>query len=177
MKRFFIFKCFLFISFCLLGQNNNVVTTILEGDGYAYIREVSPSNMVTLYNQENQLTHVNLVYKDTGERPPFHLREKRVEDDGWSYNKAMAIINESFTLDQKLLVSEHLMTVSIYINSTTGRIMEVQFNFLKKGPFYQIPLSVFREIEVKLKEKVYFTLTEAGKKVNYVFFAWNHNVE
>lgn len=176
MKRMLLLN-FIFISCFLFGQTNNVVTTILEGDGYTYVRKLSPSDMVHLYNQANQLTHVNLVYKDTGKRPPLHLREKRVEDEAWSYEKAREIVNNAFSLDQKLSVSDRLMMVSIYISSTTGRIMEVEFEFRGKGPFAQIPLSVFREIEVRLKEEVWFTLTEAGRKVNYVFFAWNHEVK
>ena len=92
MKRMLLLN-FIFISCFLFGQTNNVVTTILEGDGYTYVRKLSPSDMVHLYNQANQLTHVNLVYKDTGKRPPLHLREKRVEDEAWSYEKAREIVN------------------------------------------------------------------------------------
>ena len=89
----------------------------------------------------------------------------------------MAIINNAFTLDQKLSVSDRKFGIGIYINSTTGRISDVEYHFIRRGPFMQIPLSVFREIEVKLKEEIYFTLTEAGRKVNYVYFYWIHEVE
>lgn len=179
MKRLIIFLSVLWnISFNLYGQNGNSLKTLLEGDGYTYVHELTHGGFwVNLYNQENKLTYVDLVYKETGELPPFDLREKCVEDEAWSYDKAMSIINNAFSLDQKLSLSEQLMLVAIYINSTTGKIMEVRFGFREKGPFSKIPLSVFREIEVKLKEEVYFTLTEAGRKVNYVFFAWNHEVK
>ena len=116
-------------------------------------------------------------YKSTGERPPFDLREQRVEEDGWSHDMTMSIINGAFSRDQKLLVSDRKLGIAIYINSTTGRISDVRFVFLERGPFSKIPLSVFREIEVKLKDEIYFTLTEAGRNVNYVFFFWNHEVK
>lgn len=177
-------KCFVMISFLLtcvyglFGQNEMSVKTFLEGDGYTYVHElIYGGYKVLLYNEENRLTHVDVIYKDTGEEPPFNLREECVVDEAWSYDKTMSIINNAFTLDQKLSVSEHPLCVSIYIDSTTGKLTEVDFIFRKKSPFSQIPLSVFREIEVKLKEEIYFTLTEAGRKRNYVFFSWMHRVK
>ena len=133
--------------------------------------------LVELYNIEDTCVDVPLVYKSTGERPPFDLREQRVEEDGWSHDMTMSIINGAFSRDQKLLVSDRKLGIAIYINSTTGRISDVRFVFLERGPFSKIPLSVFREIEVKLKDEIYFTLTEAGRNVNYVFFYWNHEVK
>lgn len=169
---------FIFISCFLFGQNETTVKTFLEGNGYTYVHELIYGGFkVHLYNKENRLTHVDLVYKETGEAPPFDLHEKRVEDEAWSYDKTMSIINNAFTLDQKLSVCEHKLYVAIYVDSTTGKLTEVEFIFRKNTPFSQIPLSVFREIEVKLKEEIYFTLTEAGRKVNYVYFGWIHEVE
>lgn len=176
MKRMLLLTGLLLFSVCILGQNSDIVTTTLQGDGYTYVKRYKHA-LVELYNSENSYVDVPLVYKSTGERPPFDLREQRVEEDGWSHDMTMSIINGAFSRDQKLLVSDRKLGIAIYINSTTGRISDVRFVFLERGPFSKIPLSVFREIEVKLKEEVYFTLTEAGRNVNYVFFFWNHEVK
>jgi len=177
MKRMVFLTCLLFFVFGLSGQTSNVVTNTLQGDGYSYIQKIH-SGLMTLYNSEKVYINTPLVYKNTGERPPFDLiREKRVEDEAWSFDRTMSIINNAFSLEQKLSVSGRLLGIAIYINSTTGRITDVKFTFTKRGPFARIPLSVFRKIEVKLKEEIYFTLTEAGRNVNYVFLGWNHEVK
>lgn len=178
MKRFFFLTCLLLITLRVFGQANNIVTNTLQENGYAYTQKINyDTSLVELYNSENVYVNTPLVYKSTGERPPFELREKRVEDEAWSFDRTMAIINNAFTLDQKLSVSDRRFGIGIYINSTTGRISDVKYHFIRRGPFMQIPLSVFREIEVKLKEEIYFTLTEAGRKVNYVYFYWIHEVK
>lgn len=178
MKRFFFLTYLLLIALKVCGQTNNIVTNTLQGNGYAYTQKINyDTGLMTLYNSEKVYVDIPLVYKSTGERPPFELREKRVEDEEWSFDRTMAIINNAFTLDQKLSVSDRRFSIAIYINSTTGRITDVKYTFARRGPFAQIPLSVFREIEVKLKEEIYFTLTEAGRKVNYVYFGWIHEVK
>ena len=174
MKRLLLLTCLLLVAFGVFGQTSNVVVNTLQGDGYTYIQKIH-AGLMTLYNSEKVYVDIPLVYKSTGERPL--LREKRVEDEAWSFDRTMSIINNAFSLDQKLSVSDRLLNIAIYINSTTGRITDVEFSFIKRGPFAQIPLSVFREIEVKLKEEIYFTLTEAGRNVNYVFLGWNHEVK
>ena len=176
MKRMLLLAGLLLFSVCILGQNSDIVTATLQGDGYTYVKRYKHA-LVELYNSENSYVDVPLVYKSTGERPPFDLREQRVEEDGWSHDMTMSIINGAFSRDQKLLVSDRKLGIAIYINSTTGRISDVRFVFLERGPFSKIPLSVFREIEVKLKDEIYFTLTETGRNVNYVFFYWNHEVK
>lgn len=176
MKRMLLLAGLLLFSVCILGQNSDIVTATLQGDGYTYVKRYKHA-LVELYNIEDTYVDVPLVYKSTGERPPFDLREQRVDEDGWSHDMTMSIINGAFSRDQKLLVSDRKLGIAIYINSTTGRISDVRFVFLERGPFSKIPLPVFREIEVKLKDEIYFTLTEAGRNVNYVFFYWNHEVK
>lgn len=178
MKRMvFLINLLLFV-LGLFGQTSNVVTNTLQGDGYTYIQKIdSLPGFVILYSNENIYVDVPQVYKSTGLQIPMDLREKWIEDDNWSYNKSREIVNDAFSVDQRLRVSDRKLGIGIYIDSMTGRIVDVVYYYLKRGPFAQIPLSVFREIEVKLKEEIYFTLTEAGRNVNYVFLGWNHEVK
>ena len=45
---------------------------------------------------------------------------------------------------------------------------KVDFDFVTFNPFATIPVSVYRQIEIQLKEKVWFVPTEFGKGLNYI---------
>lgn len=177
MKKYVVLIIATIFTIGLFAQNNSTVTTVIEGDGYTYVKEIRKSRLVDLYNQENKYTNVPLVYKETGERPPFDLREKRVEDDDWSSLHSELIVNRAFTNEQKQLVRGHKLGVAIYIDSTTGKVVETEFTFPEMSPMSEIPLSVFRKIELDMKNEIYFTLTDAGRKYNYVHFSWIQKIE
>ena len=42
----------------------------------------------------------------------------------------------------------------MYINSSTGRVDEVSFEFHRSGPFATIPVSVYRKIETEIKKEL-----------------------
>ena len=170
MKKYILLIVATIFTVGLFAQNKSTVTTIIEGDGYTYIKNIRKSRLVDLYNQENKYTNVPLVYKETGERPPFDLREKRVEDDNWTSLHSELIVNRAFTNEQKQIVRGHKLGVAIYIDSTTGKVVETEFTFPEMTPMAEIPLSVFRKIELDMKNEIYFTLTDVGKMYNYVFF-------
>ena len=177
MKKYILLIIATIFTIGLFAQNKSTVTTIIEGDGYTYIKNIRKSRLVDLYNQENKYTNVPLVYKETGERPPFDLREKRVEDDNWTSLHSELIVNRAFTNEQKQIVRGHKLGVAIYIDSTTGKVVETEFTFPEMTPMAEIPLSVFRKIELDMKNEIYFTLTDVGKKYNYVFFYWMQEIE
>lgn len=177
MKKYILLIVATIFTVGLFAQNKSTVTTIIEGDGYTYIKNIRKSRLVDLYNQENKYTNVPLVYKETGERPPFDLREKRVEDDNWTSLHSELIVNRAFTNEQKQIVRGHKLGVAIYIDSTTGKVVETEFTFPEMTPMAEIPLSVFRKIELDMKNEIYFTLTDVGKMYNYVFFYWMQEIE
>ena len=67
--------------------------------------------------------------------------------------------------------------VSMYIDSTTGKVIEVDFKFINKQGFGTIPLSVYRKIETDLKRQIWFTPTAEGKKMNFLMRGWMHKVK
>lgn len=165
------------ITLGLFAQSNTTVVTTIQGDGYTYIKETIDATLkVKLYNQENEYANVPLVYKENGERPPYDLREKRVEDDNWSSLRAELIVNQSFTAEQMTIIEGQKLGIGIYVDTTTGKVVGVEFRFLKISPFADIPISTFREIELKMKKEIYFTLTETGKKLNYVYLGWIQDI-
>jgi hypothetical protein len=55
-------------------------------------------------------------------------------------------------------------------------VIEVNFDFIDISVFATIPVAVYRQIEVNLKQNIWFTLTETGKKLNYAMIYWRHKV-
>lgn len=178
MRRFIFSIIATIFTLGLFAQSNSVVAEDIKGDGYTYVKETLNNTLkVKLYNKENKYTNVPLVNKNTGERPSIRMQEKRVEDDDLTFSRIDMIINKAFTEVQKKAMEGHCFGVAIYINSTTGRIMEIDYSFIKTSPFAEIPVSVFREIELKVKDEICFMITDAGRKYNYVYFFWMHEIE
>ncbi len=67
--------------------------------------------------------------------------------------------------------------VSMTIDTNTGKVIEVDFDFLRDKGFCTIPLYVYRKIELELKKNIQVTLTDAGKKLNFIQRGWNQEVE
>lgn len=53
--------------------------------------------------------------------------------------------------------------------------MEVMFRFVNFRNMTRVPVSVFRSIEVQLKEKIRIEPTELGKKLNFIYISWMQN--
>lgn len=172
MKRLIISMIVTIFTLGLFAQSNTAVITTIQGDGYTYVKETKRSRLVNLYNQDNEFVGVPLVYKDTGKRPPFNSMEKRVEADDWTALRAEQIVNTSFTAEQMDIIEGHDLGIGIYVDTTTGKVVGTEYTFIDSTPMAGMPLSLFRKIELRMKDEIYFTLTDAGKKCNYIYFYW-----
>lgn len=152
------------------------VTRTFHENGYTYQCDVSPSKLVRLYNKENKLTYTKWVFKDTGKEPPFPYNIDDAKDDRWTKRKCYSIVNNAFSAAEKQRTCGDELGICMYIDSNTGKVVEVDFTFLSIDPFATIPISVYREIEVELKKNIWFTTTEEGKKMNYLVRMWNQEI-
>jgi hypothetical protein len=152
------------------------VTKTFYENGYTYQCEVPPSKLVLLYNKENKLTHTKWVFKDTGKEPPLPYNIDDVKDDTWTKRKCYSIVNNAFSAGEKQRTRGYELRISMYIDSNTGKVREVDFTFLAGNPFATIPISVYREIEVELKKNIWFTTTAEGKKMNYLVRTWRQEI-
>jgi hypothetical protein len=141
-----------------------------------YQCEAPASGWVLLYNKENKLTHVEWVYKNTGEQPPFLYEEQPVESDNWTRRRRFEIINQAFSPAEKGRLKDNKLMTTLYIDSNTGKVMEVEFGFTNFGPFGTIPVSVYRQIELRLKKEVWYTPTAEGNRLNYISIHWMQKV-
>ncbi|WP_373720077.1 DUF5043 domain-containing protein [Bacteroides heparinolyticus] len=169
---FMLFFCAVYAA---AQTNYYTETKTFKENGYTYQCDVSSSTIVTLYNKENKLTYVDQIFKDTKEVPGFELGFTDVVEDTWTRPKSLSIVNNAFTAEQKQRMRKFTIGITMYISSETGKVIEVNFTFTKVHPFATIPLSVYRKIEVELKQQIRFTPTKEGKRLNYLMRYWNHS--
>ena len=146
-------------------------------NGFTYQCDVLHKLHVTLYNKENKWTYENIIYKNTGKAyAPSIYEEKKLNpivDNEEMTRKVLSIVDNAFTKDMaKKLGKEELLT-TMYLDPNTGKVVEVCFIFTTFSPYAQIPLSVYRDIEVQLKENISYTPTSVGRQLNYIMLSWD----
>ena len=181
-------QIFFIISFCVscnvatIAQTYYYQTTkTFNESGYAYQCVVSAGGtLTTLYNKSNQYIGRNQTYKDgtpLGENYYNNSKIHLLEDDTWTKPQCNSIVNNAFSAAEKQRIKGQKITICMYIDPTTGKVAEVDFNFNAKKGFGTIPMTVYRKIETDLKSQIWFTPTVEGKKLNYIMRYWNHEVE
>ena len=180
MRTIITFLSLLFCVVSVSSQTNYYTTTnTFYETGYTYQCDVDIAEMVTLYNKSNKLTYVDVVYKATGKLfSPTKPEEYNVfEDDTWTKQLCHSIVNNAFSKSEKGRVKGRKFSITLYINSDTGKVTEVNFNFTTFSPYATIPISVYRKIETELKSKIWFTITTQGKRLNYIMLSWGQEAE
>lgn len=148
------------------------------GHGYTYQCDVHEgSQMVTLYNQSNQYTYVDQIVKSTGKLTPIKGMSATFVNDNWTKTKCYEIVNSILSDAEKQRLKDWGVSIGIYVSSTTGQIQEVDYQFTTFNPWATIPLAKYRNIETRLKDEVWFTPTEYGKGLNYIFLNFRYEIE
>lgn len=176
MKSFIAFIYLTICALSTLAQTNYYYTqtkTFTE-DGYTYQCDVAEYGRVTLYKKGDKWIYAPQIIKSTGE---IFQYEDNVPDiaepvDNMFIYTCKSIISNAFSYEEKQRVKGYRFTFSMYVNTSSGKIDEVSFEFQKTSPFATIPVSVYRKIEVGMKQKLSFKVTEEGKKLNYILY-WN----
>ena len=158
------------------SQKLNKDTTFVE-DGYTYQCDViEAAKFVTLYNKENKWTNVRHVYKSTGKMYGFDGKSPSIKtfiEDSRMMNKAYSIIDNAFTRSTASLFGNRKFNIIMRLDSETGKVIDVEFNFTSFSIYARVPITIYRDIEVKLKEEISFTTTAVGKQLNYVLIGWS----
>lgn len=170
MKNSILFLCCVFCSACCFAQeiiyNKN---KIFKEDGYTYKCDVLSSGFVNLYNMNNKWVNTCPKNKNTGECLEFGVNT--FVDDTDMDKIIQIIVNNAFTAEQIEMVKEYVFAIIMALNSGTGKVEEAYFRFFDDEPYIRIPVSVFRKIELELKEKVRFQPTDEGKVLDYIYYA------
>lgn len=178
-------KLFLFALIGIFALANTAIaqtfyyntTKSFAENGYTYQCDVEPSTMVRLYNKDNVYTYKDMYYNDGSGVYRYNGKNSTMEKDNWTKAKCNSIINNAFSTEQKKRIRNEGLGVTMIISPQTGKIIEVNFNFLKDDSLATIPISIYRQIELKLKSEVWFKPTTEGKKLNYIMRGWIHKIE
>jgi len=145
--------------------------------GYTYKCDLVESyNEVTLYNANNIFTYKDMCYPD-GRVFSYNGRNSTMEVDTWTKPKCFSIVNNAFSPVEKGRVLGEKLTVVLIMSPQTGKVIEVKFRFMKESPLATIPVSVYRQMELKFKSDIWFVPTAEGKKLNYIMRGWVHDIE
>lgn len=172
MKGIFTLINLMFYAISVFGQTNYYTTTkTFNENGYSYQCDVDQSKGVTLYNKNSKWTNVVQVYKSSGTN--FIMDDDCpdvIEFDTWVDPKCDSIVNNAFSVVEKQRVKDNELFITMYVNPDTGKVSDVDFFFVTFDPYATIPVSVYRKIEMDIKQYIWFTPTEEGKKLNYILY-------
>lgn len=160
----------------LLGQNHYYDTSFeTKVDTSTYVCNVDESQWVKLYNKDYKFgPECTQIYKDTNE-------EVQDTHDEWFEDNPLLfqICNNIWIKAVLPYVSKEEANgavIEIYVDSNTGHIADVVFSFTSFSAVAKIPISVYRKIELDLKDKLKFSITNAGKNVNYIYLMYLYHV-
>ena len=152
---------------------------VFNESGYTYNADVNDDSSVTLYDRNSQYVYAKRTFKDGTPLSDDYLlgRVALVEKDNWTFDKAQSIINNAFTPDDKERLKDDYLQVNLIIDPNTGKVLNVYFWFHRNQSFASIPVITYRSIEMKLKNEIWFTVAEGGKKLNFIKLGWMHKVK
>ena len=178
-KFIFLILCAGFSFYGATAQTYYYNTTkTFNENGYTYQCDKASYGIVTLYNKANKYTYAPYANKD-GSTPSENLDKlfPFIADDNWTKQKSFSIVNNIFSREEKMRVKGSKFDVSMTIDTSTGKVIEVDFSFFYSNPVGTIPVSTFRKLELELKSQIWFTLTNNGKKLKFVQIGWMHEID
>ncbi len=148
-------------------------TKTFHENGYSYQCDYD-GLFAKLYNlSDNQFIYEDQKNRYTGKYLTSEEEwELEFESETWTHPKCYEIVNRAFSAEQRTSIGNKRMSICLYISSDTGKVIGVEFQFYRDSPYMHIPLSVFRQIELDLKRQIWFTLTAAGRRLNYIYLNW-----
>ncbi len=124
-----------------------------------------------IYNANNVLTDAEQTRKNGSPivyNVPLNARPRKVQHEPYIYITLVNIFNSTLSAYDKDIVRPDFMGVIMYINSDTGKVMEVKFLFNpSKNGFVHIAPEKYFAIEQKIKQRMSFIVTAEGKTLNF----------
>lgn len=176
MKKIIFITVLLFTTCNIIAQTNYYTETkTFYEEGYTYQADRCKTGDIEIYNAENKWINKEQVYKETGEyfdMPDYGLEILDNTKYAETQKELFYILKECFSESEKNILqnSEYDFHINMYINPETGKVDDVRFSFDNTSYYIYIPVSTFRKIELQIKDKLSFTVTEEGKKLNYIYY-------
>jgi hypothetical protein len=147
--------------------------------GYTYKYRNDPETswpIVQLYNASTTYLDMEWGYKDGSKisLKKFMGEDKTPDYSSRSLNalQRKSLVDEFFTTEQKAAFKQHILSIDVRFNPSTGRIADVYFSFNRNSPFASVPVDTYRSIELALKQYFTLTVTDAGRKLNFIPMHW-----
>ncbi len=145
-------------------------------DDCTYIRETVDECSVYLYKEGSRPRKEKPTYLDGTDVPAevYFTQKGRfsITPDIAQARLMKKIVDDSFSSDQADLLEGINMFISLRASSTTGEITDVYFHFAKSTYYENIPIEVFRSIEKRMKNELYFDITDFGRRLTYSSCGW-----
>lgn len=149
-------------------------------NGYTYKYDTY-FGLKRVYNITNQFMDVEWKYKDGSEvdKNVFFGNIPTIDNanDNWTKPIAYSIVNNAFTPQQKEKAKGVKLSIDLNLDTASGKIIDVFFTFSDEDPYINIPVETYRAIELELKKKLYFVMTDVGKKLNYGIVSWSQEIK
>ena len=129
---------------------------------------------ITLFNPQNTLISCGPQNKLT------FVRQQKIDgsnmdsrrSDYYDMSPSMVsrvrnTVNQYLTSSEKARVKGEWLTVSLYLDSNTGCVKEVEFRFLGNSQYATIPPERYYQIEQALRRDFKVSMLPAGKELNY----------
>lgn len=168
-------------TFCYAQTRYHSSTKTIDlGNGTTYKCE-NKFGLVNLYNSTNKFTNDEWGnIDDTPLTVDVMIGDTRTYDITISQHTQLRnAVMDAFTLQQRRQIGHYKLGIQAYIDPLTGRIVEVEFQFLDCSPFVEFSPQIYRRIEMALLSDDIgtFTVTDAGRKLNYLILGWNQTFE
>ncbi|MBR5830925.1 MAG: DUF5043 domain-containing protein [Tidjanibacter sp.] len=82
------------------------------------------------------------------------------------------IVDEAFSQEQAESLDGRPLHIVLNISSSSGEITDVYFNYLAYDGYADIPIEVYRNMELRFKNEIFFELTDLGRNLNYCLLSW-----
>ncbi len=151
----------------------------LRMDGYTYICDTLRGAKITLRNIDNHPGRGEVRYAD-GTALEADLATSMYIDAFALTNdirtKLRRIVDEAFSKEQVERLNERLpIRIELNISSSSGKVTDVYFNYISLSGYTNIPIETYRDMELRFKEEISFTLTKLGRKLNYCLLSWSQH--
>ncbi|MBQ3070896.1 MAG: DUF5043 domain-containing protein [Tidjanibacter sp.] len=179
-KKIYLVIVFLLGTLNVAAQRDYSIFTLadfrsdtLHMDGYSYVCDTLRGFRVYLFNLESNGVDIKNTYKDGTPLPlnPWDMKDQVVIDENIA-TKTLDILNDSFSNEQRGFINGDRLDIVVNVSSNTGEITDVYFSFSAKSKYTVIPVSVFRNMETRLKNEVVFELTEEGRSLTFCSIMW-----
>ena len=183
MKRLFFILYALTCTGLLFAQRDisyvysaeDYTTDTLRMDDYTYISDTLKHTRVTLRNITDHAGRGDISYADgtplEADLATSLQMETVVLSDGTGAH-LLNIVDDAFTKEQVESLNGRNLHIVLNISSSSGEVTDVYFNYVVFEGYANIPIDVYRNMELRFKNEICFDVTELGSKLNYCLLSW-----